>query len=240
MGQAFPAGRARSVVGRGRCGVRVVAVGTRQGLSPFERHSRRLGHRGQRAGDGVRQHGRHLGHRRRVHARSGQGRPRLLRRIPDQRAGRGRRRRHPHAAISHRRSAAGGRCQARLDGRGDARSVWRTRQGVRPAGDALPRHAGHRIHRAAGQIVDAADAVRQAHRQGRAEDRGRHGRGRADLARGSCVARRPAGARSIAPPDAGSQGDPRCADQGAAGLARRRIGHGRIRQRYRGKARCGR
>ena len=34
------------------------------------------------------------------------------------------------------------------------------------AGKALPRHAGPRIHGRAGQAVDAADAQRQAHRQG--------------------------------------------------------------------------
>src|SRR3546814_1551293 len=45
-----------------------------------------------RSGDGVRQYGRHLGHRRRVHPRSRQGRPGLLWRVPHQRAGRGCRR----------------------------------------------------------------------------------------------------------------------------------------------------
>ena len=37
---------------------------------------------------------------------------------------------------------------------------------LRRARDALPRHAGHRVHRRARQAVDAADAHRQAHRQG--------------------------------------------------------------------------
>ena len=40
----------------------------RQHLSPPARHPRQLGHRRQRAGHGVRQPGRHLGHRRRLHA----------------------------------------------------------------------------------------------------------------------------------------------------------------------------
>ncbi len=54
---------------------------------------------------------------------------------------------------------------------------------LRAAGKALPRHAGHRIHHRARQIVDAADALRQAHREGGAEDRGRHGARRADQQR---------------------------------------------------------
>ena len=108
-------------------------------------------------------------------ARPGQGRQGLLWRVPDQRAGRGRRRRHPHAAISDQGRARSRRRQARLDGRGDARDLYRARRRVRPAREALPRHAGHRVHRAAGQAVDAADPLGQAHRQGRAEDRGRHG-----------------------------------------------------------------
>ncbi len=44
---------------------------------------------------------------------------------------------------------------------------------LRAAGEALPRHAGPRIHRREGQAVDAADALRQAHRQGRATHRRR-------------------------------------------------------------------
>ena len=113
LGQALPAGRARAALGRDRRGVRLVAVGPRQGLSPAQRHPRRLGHRGQRPGDGVRQYGRDLGDRRRLHPRSLDRRARLLRRISDQRAGRGRRRRHPHAAISDPRARARRRARRR-------------------------------------------------------------------------------------------------------------------------------
>ena len=49
-----------------------------------------------------------LGHRRRLHPRPEHRRERLLRRLPDQRPGRGRRRRHPHAAAITER-----RCRAR-------------------------------------------------------------------------------------------------------------------------------
>ena len=64
---------------------------------------------------------------------------------------------------------------------------------LRRAREALPRHAGHRIHRRAGQALDAADAQRQAHREGRAAHRGRAGQREADhQGRGG-------GARSIRP-----------------------------------------
>ena len=49
-----------------------------------------------------------LGDRRRLHAQSVDRREGALRRIPHQRAGRGRRRRHPHAAGDHRSRAQGG------------------------------------------------------------------------------------------------------------------------------------
>ncbi len=52
----------------------------------------------QRPGDGVRQHGRHLLHRRRLHPRPRHRREGVLRRIPRERAGRRRCRRHPHPA----------------------------------------------------------------------------------------------------------------------------------------------
>ncbi len=49
----------------------------------------------------------------------------------------------------------------------------------RTARDALPRHAGHRVHGPAGQALHAADPQRQAHRAGRAQDRRRHGAAKA-------------------------------------------------------------
>ena len=85
-------------------------------------HPRRLGHRRQRAGDGLRQHGRRLRHRRRLHPRSLDRRRTLLRRVPDERAGRGRRRRHPHAAADRRRPSCNGR-PASVARRGDARGA---------------------------------------------------------------------------------------------------------------------
>ena len=70
----------------------------RDHLSPAARHPRRMGHRGERAGHGVRQHGQRLRHRRVLHPRSVHRRERVLRRVPGERAGRGRGGRHPHAA----------------------------------------------------------------------------------------------------------------------------------------------
>ena len=96
-----------------------------------------------------------------------------LRRIPDQRAGRGRGRRHPHAAGDHRGRAQGGRLRQAVDGKGDAGRVQGADPHLPRAREALPRHAGPRVHGRAGQAVDAADPLRQAHRQGGAADRGR-------------------------------------------------------------------
>ena len=90
--------RASSCAMRARRRVPLVDEPARAGVPPHLRHPRPHRHRRQRADDGVRQHRRPLGHRRRLHAQPGDRREGVLRRVPDQRAGRGRRRRHPHAA----------------------------------------------------------------------------------------------------------------------------------------------
>ena len=115
--QAVPAGPARAIVGRHRRRVRLVDEPARHHLSPPARHSGKLGHRGQRAGHGVRQYGRDLGDRRRLHPQSLDRREEALRRISDQRAGRGRGRRHPHAAGDHRGGAQGSRLRQAVDGK---------------------------------------------------------------------------------------------------------------------------
>ena len=115
--QAVPAGPARAIVGRDRRRVRLVDEPARHHLSAPARHSGKLGHRGQCAGHGVRQYGRDLGHRRRLHAQSVDRREEALRRISHQCPGRGRGRRHPHAAGNHRRGAQGGRLRQAVDGR---------------------------------------------------------------------------------------------------------------------------
>ena len=125
--QAVPAGHRRAAVGRHRRRVRLLAERARQDLSPPARHPRQLGHGRQRAGHGVRQPGRHLGHRRRLHAQPLDRRARDLRRVPDQRAGRGRGRRHPHAAAADRGRAQGGGREAPVARGADARAPSRAR-----------------------------------------------------------------------------------------------------------------
>ena len=69
-GKPFPQDHGRAAVGRHRRRVRLLAEHPRQDLPPPARHSRQLGHRRQRAGDGVRQPGQLVRHRRRLHAQS--------------------------------------------------------------------------------------------------------------------------------------------------------------------------
>ena len=57
-GEDFPQDPQQAAVGRDRRGVRLVDERARHHLSPPAQHPGELGHRGQRAGDGVRQHGR--------------------------------------------------------------------------------------------------------------------------------------------------------------------------------------
>ena len=200
----------------------------RDHLSPPAQHPGKLGHRRQRAGDGVRQHGRRFRDRRCVHAQSLDRREVALRRIPDQRAGRGRGRRHPHAAGDHRGCAQGRQLRQALDGKGDAGGLRGAHPHLPRAREALPRHAGPRVHGREGQALDAADALRQAHRQGGAAHRGRAGqRGRGLEGRGGDAHRsglaRPAAA-SDHRPEGRAQGD----RERPAGLAGRRLGRDRV------------
>ena len=132
-------------------------------LSPAARHPRRVGHRGERADHGVRQHGRRLRHRRVLHPRSVHRRERVLRRVPGERAGRGRGGRHPHAAAAVQAGAKPGETPLEA---AMPEALRGTDAGPREAGAALPRHAGPRVHRAAEQAVHAADPQRQTHRRG--------------------------------------------------------------------------
>ena len=83
-----------------RCGVPLVEQRARYHYRRMNDIPGSLGHRRERAGDGVRQHGRRLRHGRRLHARPLDRRKQVLRRIPDERAGRGRGGGHPHAAAA--------------------------------------------------------------------------------------------------------------------------------------------
>ena len=231
-GQAVPARHLRAALGRHRRRVRLLAQRPRQDLSPPARHSRQLGHGGQRAGHGVRQPGRRLGHRRRLHAQPLHRRARGLRRVPDQRAGRGRRRGHPHAAGPVRGRTQGGRRKGPIPRDGDARHLPRARPGVRVAREALPRHAGHRVHHPGRQALDAADALRQAHHEGGAQGRRRPRRRRADHARGGRAAHR-RGRPRPAPAPHHRPGGGKAIDRGdrLAGLAGRRLRRDRVRRR---------
>ena len=224
----LPAGRARAAPPRDHGRLRLLELVARTGLPQHVRHPRRSRHGGQRRPDGVRQQGRGLGDRRLLHPQPLDRRARRLRGVPRQRAGRGRRRRDPHAAAARRAARAHAR-------------------GVRPAprddGLArapLPRHAGHRVHRRAGAPLPPADAHREADGRGRDQVRGRHDRGGADRAGRGRGADRSGRARPAAP----SPPRPGCRVRGRrAGpqrLARRRLREDRARRRQRRGARQGR
>ena len=134
-----------------------------------------VGHRRQRAGHGVRQHGRELGDRRGVHAQSVDRRGQALWRIPDQRAGRRRGRRHPHAAGHHRICAQeSGSDKPSMETAMPAAFKELTRIYTQ-----LEKHyrdmqdLEFTVERR--QALDAADPQRQAHGKSRAAHRGRVG-----------------------------------------------------------------
>ena len=235
-GEPFPQDPHEQLVGRDRRGVRVLDEPARQHLPPPAQYSGKLGHRGQRAGHGVRQYGRQLGDRRRLHAQSVHRREEAVRRIPHQRAGRGRGRRHPHAAGNQRGGARRGRLRQAVDGEHAAQGLCRAQAHLQRARAPLPRHAGPRIHGRAGQAVDAADPLGQAHRQGRAAHRGRTRQRRPDLQERSGAARRSAGARSAAASDHRSARAPQRDRHRPAGVARRCLRRDRVLARRGGAA----
>ena len=159
-------------------------------------------HGRQRRDDGLRQHGRRLGHRRRVHARPEHRREGALRRVPDQRPGRGRRRRHPHAAADQPDAAT------------SMPEVYAEFQRI---AERLEQHyhdvqdLEFTIERGRLYMLQTRSAKRTAAR--RREDRGRHGRrGHHHRARGAAAHRagagRPAAARPVRP-DRQARGDER-------------------------------
>ena len=189
--QAVPAGPARAALGRDRRGVRLVDEPARHHLPPPARHPGELGHRGQRAGDGVRQHGRRLRHRRRLHPRSVHRRERVLRRVPGQRPGRGRGRRHPHAAASHDRRQAGAEVRCAGDGRGDAR---RSSSSSTRSVDTLEKHYSDmqdiEFTMQHGKLYMLQTRNGKRTGRGRAQDRRRHGARGADRQEGGGGAHR--------------------------------------------------
>ena len=139
-GERLPAGSRAS-----SCGARsppCSAPGTRRGRHVYRRarrHLRRPRHGRQHLPDGVRQPRRRARHRRLLLAQPVDRRARALRRVPAERPGRGRRRRHPHARPIAR-------------ARGAEPAGLRRAVATRCSGSsALPRHAGHRVHGRAGR-----------------------------------------------------------------------------------------
>ena len=135
-------------------------------LPAHQPHPRRLGHRGQRPADGLRQQGRHERQRRGVQPRRGHRRARAQRRLPHQRPGRGRRQRR----AQHPRHL-----RARVQ---DARGPRAADGDPAHAREALRGHAGHGVHRGGGAALHAPDAQRQAPGAGRGALRRRRGRAR--------------------------------------------------------------
>ncbi len=135
---------------RDRRGLRLVELQARDRLSPLQQDSRRLGHGRHRHGDGLRQHGRRFGNRRRVHAQSEHRRARSFSAsiCATRRA-----RTSSPAFARPRRSPISRDMQpdvyAQFDEIADA------------ARAALPRHAGPRVYGRARQAVHAADAQRR-------------------------------------------------------------------------------
>ena len=184
-----PAGRSRPAHPRGTRSLRLVGHPARPGLPARARDPGRHRHRCQRAADGLRQQGRELRYRRGVHPQPRDRRDRSLRRVPDERPGRGRRRRHPHPRA------------ARADGGEAPAGVRAARADDAPPRGALPRHAGRRVHGRRPDSLHAADALREAHGGGGRQERGRDGGGGADHARGRRRENRPDPARPAPAPD---------------------------------------
>ena len=159
-----PAAPPRAARHGDRGGPRLVEHRPRPAVPASRAHPARPGHRGQRGEHGVRQPRRDVGDGRLLHAGPVDGGDRRLRRLPAERAGRGRRRGDPQ------HPAAGGAGGARpgLVRRAAARDAT--------ARDALPRPVRHRVHHRARQAVAAADAGGQADRGGGVPDRDRAGR----------------------------------------------------------------
>ena len=228
LGQAVPVrpapaardGRARGVWqldGRARRGVP-------QGRGHYAGHGRRDCR--QRPGDGVWQHGQRQRDRRCVYARPRRRQPEAVRRVPDQRPGRGCGGRHAHAQPNS------------APARRDARHACRACPRVQAARGPLPRAAGHRVHRGARPVLPAADARGQDQRRGDGKVLRRHGaRGPDNQGAGPAPPKdRKAGA--AAAPDAGGKGRKaeRARGVGHTGLAGGRVGNCGVRRGPRGQA----
>ena len=103
----FPQDANAQLMPRRRRRLRVVGDAARAGLPARARHPGRPRHGREHRADGLRQQGRALGHRRRVHARPVDRRGGPVRRVPRRRPGRGRRCRHPDSRAARAHGASG-------------------------------------------------------------------------------------------------------------------------------------
>ena len=157
------------------------------------------------------------------------GEQRRVRRVPRQRAGRGRRRRHPHAAADRadardacrRRTSS---CSTRWRGSSSTTATCRT-------SSSRSRTAGSTCCRRAPAKRTAAAAIKVRRRHG--------GRG-PDQPRGGDRADRPGAARPAAAPDARPERDVRGRGAGPERVAGRGLREDRARRRHGGGARQGR
>ena len=135
-GNRFPL-RAARAADRGRQG-RVPQLGERARDHVYRRMNDiplLVGHRSQRPVHGLRQYGRDQRHRRRLYAQPVHRREKAVRRVPHERAGRGRRGRHSHPAVD--RAAAQ---EVMPEVYEQFANIAETLE------KALSRHAGHGIH----------------------------------------------------------------------------------------------
>ena len=197
-------------MGCDRRGLRLLEQRSSDRVSGDQQHPGRLGHRGERPDDGFRQHGREQRHGRGVHARSRGRRKRILRRVPDERPGRGRGGRDPHAAADQHPSEEDNGCGVDVARRGDAGDLHAVGEDPGHAGQALSGDAGRRVHDPEGPSLDAPDARGQAYRSGGDADRGGDGTGGSDLEGGGADARGAGAAQSAAPPCVRPGGEAGC------------------------------
>ena len=161
------------------------------------------------------------------------GEKRDLRRVPDQRAGRGRRRRHPHAAAADRGRAQGGGREAAVARSADARHLSPSSTTVFAELETHYRDMQDiefTIQDGKLWMLQTRTGKRTA--EGRAQDRRRPGRRRRDHAgRRRCCASMPAALDQLLHPTIDPDAEKHVLATRPAGLAGRRLGRDRVRRR---------
>ncbi len=219
--QGLPGQAGRPALGRHRGRLRELAHQARRGLPPPARHPGLDGHGGQHRDDGLRQPGRGVRHRRGLHPGPVDRRAGAVRRVPAERAGRGRGERLARSRTDREASANA------------AGSVHRVRAGGADAGTAFPRCPGPRVHHRKRQALPAPDPARPAHRPCVGPDRLRDGRRRTDYAGGGRRTHSPHGPRPAPASDDRPEGRAGPAHHRPSGVAGRGVGRGRLHRRPR-------